>query len=184
MTTSEVTETAHLDTGGARLPSPPRWRRARVAWVALGGLLVSATALGIGAALDKPPTLMAPSDYLAKRAMIEAESRDALELCLVHVSAELGLCRARVQADERIRRAMLEAQYLGTAEAAESAERAQTDALYEVAVAKCDAREGKARLRCLKLANAEREKSPAAPLANQAPASLTERPLDASPLGS
>jgi hypothetical protein len=148
------------DAGGARLRSPLRRRRVKLAMLA-GGLLVSATALafGIGAALDRPYTLMTPVDYFAARTSIENDSRTALDKCLLLKGSALGVCRAQAQADERIRRAALEADYLGTAEAAESARQAKADALYDVAIAKCDGREGKARLRCLKGASAEKAKS-------------------------
>ena len=53
--------------------------------LAAGGLLASATALafGIGAVLDRPATLMAPSDYRAMKAAIEVDSNVALDKCLI-----------------------------------------------------------------------------------------------------
>jgi len=136
--------------------------RRRVTTVALAacGFLLSATALGIGlrGALDKPATLMSPADYLAAKATIEDDSRTALDMCLIHEGTVLGICQAQAQAEARMHRAMLEAKYLGTVEAAESARQVKADAAYDVAVAKCEAREGKVRLECLRGAHVERIK--------------------------
>jgi len=128
--------------------------------LAAGGLLASATALafGIGAVLDRPATLMAPSDYLAMKAAIEVDSNVALDKCLILEGTAFGVCIATVRADERTRRAQLEAQYLGTADAAASALQVSADGAYDVAAARCDGREGKARLGCLKSAQIERTK--------------------------
>ncbi|HEY2629399.1 MAG TPA: hypothetical protein VGI57_09745 [Usitatibacter sp.] len=127
---------------------------------AAGGLLVSATALaiGIGAAMDRPATLMSPIDYRVAKASIEGDSHVALDKCLMLEGTVLGICRAEVQAEERTRRAALEAQYLGTAQAAESAREVRADAAYDIAAAKCDGHEGKARLACLKDAHTEKVK--------------------------
>ncbi len=154
----ECGEAVPVDTGGARFPPQPRRRRATLAIVALGGLLVSAAAVGIGGAFDAPCTLMAPSDYLAAKTSIEAQSRGALDLCLALQGSALDVCTAKARSEERTRRAVLEAQYLGTAEAAENARLTKAEALYDVTVAKCDARGGRARLECLELARAERDR--------------------------
>ena len=160
MDRSEAVTPPDPDIGSTRLPSPLRRRRVGLALLAVGGVLVSATALafGIGVAFDRPRTLMAPVDYLAAKTSIETDSRNALDQCLILEGTALGVCRAQVQADERTRRAMLEVQYLGTVDAAESARVVKAEAEYDVAVAKCDAREGNARLQCLKLASTEKTK--------------------------
>jgi hypothetical protein len=126
--------------------------------LAAGGLLASATALayGIGAVLDRPATLMSPSDYLAMKAAIEVDSNVALDKCLNLEGTAFDVCLATVRAEERTRRAMLEAQYLGTVDAAASALQVKADGAYDVAVAKCDGRESTARLECLKAAQSER----------------------------
>jgi hypothetical protein len=128
--------------------------------LAAGGLLASATALafGIGAVLDRPATLMSPGDYRAAKATIREHSRFALDKCLMLEGAVFDVCRAQAQAEERTHRAALEARYLGTVDAAESARQAQAEAMYDVAVAQCDTREGKARLACLKDARADKAK--------------------------
>jgi len=122
--------------------------------VAAGGLLASATALALGlhAALDMPATLMSPSDYRDAKAAIQDESHFALDRCLSFEGTVFGICRAEALAEERTHRATLEARYLGTWEAEESARQVKADAAYDVAVAKCDEREGKERLSCLKAA--------------------------------
>lgn len=153
----DCSEAVPADPGGAGLPPQPQRRRATLAAVALGGLLVSAGAVGVGGVFDTPCTLMAPSDYLAAKTLIEAQSRGAIDLCLMLQGAALDVCTAKARADERRRRALLEAQYLGTAEAAENARLTKAEALYDVAIAKCDARVGKARLQCLEVARAERD---------------------------
>jgi hypothetical protein len=136
-----------------------RWRVTPVL-LAAGGLLLSATALaiGIGAAFDRPATLMSPIDYRLAKASIESDAHIALDKCLMLEGTVLGICRAEAQADERTHRAMLEARYLGTVEAAESAQQVKADAAYEIAAAKCDGHEGKARLACLKTAQADKVK--------------------------
>jgi hypothetical protein len=128
--------------------------------LAASGLLASATALaiGVGAMLDRPATLMSPIDYRASKASIEDLSHIALDKCLQLDGSLYAVCRAEANAEERTRRAKLEASYLGTVDAAESARQVQADAAYEVAAAKCDAREGKARLACLKSASVDKVK--------------------------
>jgi hyperosmotically inducible periplasmic protein len=134
--------------------------------LAASGLLASATALafGIGAVLDRPATLMSPIDYRAAKASIEDKSHYALDKCLLLDGSVFDVCRAEAQADERTHRAALEARYLGTVDAADSARQVEAEADYDVAVARCDGREGKARLECLKGARAEKAKQLSQPL--------------------
>lgn len=142
------------------LPIVNRQRAGRLA-LAAGGLLVSATALafGIGSVLDKPATFMSPADYAASKAAIEGETSAELDRCLILEGTALGVCLAEVQAEERLLRAKLEARYLGTVEATESLRRVKADGAYNVSVAHCDGREGKARFECLKDARQERAKA-------------------------
>jgi hypothetical protein len=130
--------------------------------LAAGGLMLSATAVAIGfvgVALNKPATLMSPNDYEAAKSVLDIEVRTALDRCLSHDGAIFDVCRAEAQAQQRTKRAQLEADYLGTAEAAHSARQVEADAAYDLATAKCDdGRESRARLTCLKTARAERVK--------------------------
>ncbi len=136
-----------------------RRRAAKVA-LAAGGLLASATALaiGIGSVLDRPATLMSPDDYLAAKNRIGVDSNLALDKCLMLEGTAFSVCIAQVRAEDRIRRALLESRYLGTEAAAVSFRQVMSDSAYDVATAKCDGRDSKARLECLKAANAERMK--------------------------
>jgi hypothetical protein len=136
-----------------------RRRLAKLA-LAAGGLLASATALaiGIGSVLDRPSTLMTPADYLAAKKAIEVNSNVALDRCLMLEGTAFGVCIAQVRAEDRMRRALLETRYLGTVAASESFRQVMADGAYDVATAKCDGREAKARLDCLKAASAERVK--------------------------
>ncbi len=142
-------------------PDASRRQLTRVVLLAAGGLLVSATALavGIGAAMTRPATLMSPLDYRAAKATIENDSHTAFDKCLILEGTAFGICRAEAQAEERKRRAALEAQYLGTVEAQQSALQVKAEADYDVAAAKCDGHEAKARLACLKNAHAEATQS-------------------------
>ena len=95
-----------------------------------GAILVSATALGIGAAVDSPRSLMSPVDFGAAKKAIEAESHAAMSKCRELDSQGLDsqgkdLCKAEAKADERIRKADLEAQYRGTVAAATDAKLAR-----------------------------------------------------------
>jgi hypothetical protein len=130
-------------------------RRMMRVLLAAGGLLLSATAalaIGIGASMTRPATLMSPLDYRAQKVSIETDSRIAFDKCLMLDGTAFGVCRAEAQAEERTHRANLEAQYLGTVDAAQSALQVKAEGAYDVAVAKCDGREAKGRLSCLKTA--------------------------------
>src|SRR5262249_6643438 len=99
-----------------------------------------------------------PGDYIAAKTAIDSNSNVALDKCLTLDGTAFTVCIAQVRAEERMRRAMLEARYLGTVEASASVKQVLADAAYDVATAKCEGREGKARLECLKAANVERTK--------------------------
>src|SRR4051812_35071105 len=64
-------------------------------------VLTSIAAVGIGASMDSPRTLMSPADYAAGKRAIESQSRQALGSCRTLSSAEKEICRAQVRADER-----------------------------------------------------------------------------------
>lgn len=130
-------------------------------------LLTSITAVGIGASVDTPRTLMSPADYAAGKRAIETQSRLALGKCRGLSAAGKEVCRAEVRADERIQKADLVARYHGTVAAAQDARNARLKASYDVARAKCGSQPAEARMACLHEAREERNRrvaaGPAAP---------------------
>ncbi len=124
-----------------------------------GAILVSATALGIGAAVDSPRSLMSPVDYGAAKKAIEGEARAALVKCRSLEDHAKDLCKAETKADERIRKADLEAQYRGTVSASADARLARAKAQYEVARAKCGDHHGEDKISCMRSARSEKAKA-------------------------
>ena len=96
----------------------------------------SVAALGISAAVDAPRTLMSRADYSDGKRAIEAETRLGLARCREAEGAAKDLCRVQARAEERVKKADLEARYLGTVVAADDARIARTKADYEVAKAR------------------------------------------------
>ena len=121
-------------------------------------LLTSITAVGIGASVDTPRTLMSPADYAAGKRAIETQSRMALGRCRGLPSAQKEVCRAEVRADERIQKADLVARYYGTVAAAQDARNARVKASYDVARAKCSSEAAESRASCLHAAREERNR--------------------------
>jgi len=121
-------------------------------------LLTSITAVGIGASVDTPRTLMSPADYAAGKRAIETQSRMALGKCRGLSAVEKEVCRAEVRADERIQKAELVARYHGTVAAAQDARNARVKATYDVARAKCGGQPAEARMTCLHAAREERNR--------------------------
>ena len=124
-----------------------------------GAILVSATALGLSAAVDSPRSLMSPVDYGAAKKAIEGETHAALSKCRDLESSAKDLCRAEAKADERIRKADLEAQYRGTVAAAADAKLARAKAQYDLARAKCGDQRGEDKISCMRQARAEKAKA-------------------------
>jgi hypothetical protein len=124
-----------------------------------GAFLVSATALGIGAAVDSPRSLMSPVDYGAAKKAIEAESHAAFSKCRDLDSSAKDLCKAEIKADERIRKADLEAQYRGTVAAASEAKLARAKAQYDLARAKCGDQRSDEKISCMRAARADKAKA-------------------------
>jgi hypothetical protein len=124
-----------------------------------GALLVSATAFGISAAVDSPRSLMAPGDYAGARKAIESEARVAVAHCRDQEALTRDLCKAEARADERVRKADLEAQYRGTVAAAAEARLARAKAGYDVARARCSDQRGEDKLSCLRSARADKAKA-------------------------
>ena len=124
-----------------------------------GALLVSATAFGISSAVDSPRSLMSPIDYGEAKKVIEADARISLAGCRDREGQAKDLCKAEARADERVRKADLEAQYRGTVAAAADAKLARAKAQYDVAKAKCSDQRGEDKLGCMRSARAEKAKA-------------------------
>jgi hypothetical protein len=125
----------------------------------IGALMVSATAFGISAAVDSPRSLMSPVDYGTARKAIESETHVALSKCRSLDGQAKDVCKAEARADERVRKAGLEADYRGTVAAAADAKLARAKARYEVAKARCGGEHGEGKLSCLRAARADKAKA-------------------------
>ncbi len=125
----------------------------------VAALLVSATAYGISAAVDSPRSLMSPTDYSVAKKAIESQTRTALAGCRDMDGQAKDVCKAEARADERIRKADLDAQYRGTVAAAADARLARAKAQYDVAKAKCSDQHGEAKLSCLRDARSEKARA-------------------------
>ena len=128
-------------------------------------LLTSIAAVGIGASVDSPRTLMSPADYAAGKRAIEAQARVSLGRCRGSAVSEKDVCRAEVRADERIQKAELAARYYGTVAAGAEARQARVKAAYDVARARCSGQLAEGRIDCLRAARAQRNRA----LAQNAP---------------
>jgi hypothetical protein len=137
----------------------PNMKRTTLVATIAGAILVSATALGISAAVDSPRSLMSPVDYGAAKKGIEGEAHAALAKCRGLEDQARDLCKAEAKAGERIRKADLEAQYRGTVAAAADAKLARAKAQYEIARAKCGDQHGEDRISCMRTARAEKAKA-------------------------
>ena len=115
---------------------------------------LSLAALGIGASVDMPSTLMSPAVYEQLKAEIEAGTRLAMGHCRAAQGVEREVCRAEARSAERVKKAELYARYHGTVSAQDEIRLAQARAAYEVARARCGARSGDARYECLRAARA------------------------------
>src|SRR5258706_2532071 len=155
-------------------PNPARVKRARVArgpppraapgrmplyGSILGSLVASVAAVGIGASLESPRSLMTRQDYAEARQATDAQTRNALAQCRSLEGAAKGLCRATASAEERVHRAQLEARYRGTVESESEVRLARGRATFEIARARCNERMGEARSACLTSARTERARA-------------------------
>lgn len=114
-------------------------------------VLLSVAAIGIGAAVDTPRTLMSRADYNEARTAIELHSRVALARCREADGSARDLCKAEARAEEKLKKADLQARYHGTVAAAADAKQARAKALYEVAKVRCGL-ETDSRASCLRTA--------------------------------
>jgi hypothetical protein len=119
----------------------------------------SIAALGIGAAVDSPRTLMSPADYAIGKKAIEAETRQALGRCRTGTGMEREVCKAEARAQERVLRAQLAARYHGTVASVGEVQQARVKAAYDVARARCGTQAGDQRLDCLRAAREVRNRA-------------------------
>ena len=134
-------------------------KRNTVVFTTILATLLSVAALGIGAAVDTPRTLMSPSDHAVGNRAIEAETRLALARCREAAASERDVCKAQARGEERIRKAELNARYHGTVMALDDVRFARAKAHYDVAKARCGTRLGEERIDCLRAAREDRNKT-------------------------
>jgi hypothetical protein len=98
----------------------------------VAALVLSATALGISAAVDTPRTLMSRGDYNVALNAIGDRIKAAYAGCRAEAAGgPRAVCRAQVRAQARIDAAELRAKYYGTVKAQEAAEKVREDARLE-----------------------------------------------------
>jgi hypothetical protein len=124
-----------------------------------GALMFSAAAFGITSAMDTPPTLMSRADYSVAKEAIEGETRISFARCRDVEGTARDECKAEVRAEERIRKADLDARYRGTVAAAADARLARAKAQYDLAKVKCSSYAGEQESGCLQSARAEKARA-------------------------
>jgi hypothetical protein len=124
---------------------------------AFGAALISLAAIGIGAAVDMPSTLMSRVDFKAGTKAIEAQTRGALAGCRNTQGVAKDICKAEAWTTDRVKKADLEALYYGTVAAAERAQATRSRAGRDLAKARCGIETGDARIECLRLAREDRD---------------------------
>lgn len=141
------------------LPHARRVKRTTFYAALIGAFLVSAAAMAISAAVDSPRSLMSPVDYAEAKRAIDADARLAYAKCRDSENETRDVCRAEARAEERVRKAELEARYRGTVGAAADAKLARAKAKYDVARVKCAAEQGEDRIACLRAARTEKARA-------------------------
>jgi hypothetical protein len=136
----------------------PRRTRTPMYAAFVGTLLLGVAAVGIGASSD-PRAFMSRATYMQLRHGVEAETRLTLAECRALEGLAKEVCRAKVRADDRVRKAELEARYLGTMAALQDVQEAKARGTYEIAKAGCGDTSGVERALCLRNARTERAKS-------------------------
>ena len=129
-------------------------------------LFLSVAALGIGAAVDTPRTLMSRADYAQGRKAIEGEARTVFARCRTESGTARDICKAEARAAERVKLADLSVRYHGTVVAAEDARQARARAQFDLAKARCTSQAGEARVECLRTAREDRGRELEAKLAS------------------
>jgi hypothetical protein len=124
-------------------------------------VLLSVAALGIGAAVDMPSTLMSRADYDSAGKSIDVEARAQLERCREARGHARDLCKAEARSESRVKKADLFARYHGTVAAAEEARLEREQSRYEVTKVHCAVLEGAQRAECLRTAREEKRRAAA-----------------------
>ena len=127
--------------------------------VVAAALFMSVTAYGISTAIDMPRTLMSPIDYKELKRTIEADAKAATAKCRDEQESARDVCKAQARADERVRKADLDARYYGTVAAGAEARLARAKARYEVAKARCSNEHASGKIACLRNAREENAKA-------------------------
>ena len=137
----------------------PAMKRTNVYLTSFLAVFLSAAALGIGATVDTPPTLMSRADYAKGKQAIEAETRVAFARCRGETGTARDICKAEVRGEERVKIADLQARYRGTVDSAEDARLMRAKVQFDVARARCGSRSGEARIDCLRSAREDRTRA-------------------------
>ncbi len=119
---------------------------------------IALATFGIGASVETPRSLMSRSDYLQERSQIEFELRRRIAGCRALEAPAREICRARVRAHDRVRRAELESRYEGTVDAARELAVARARAQFDIARARCLAGRDATLHGCLREARDERRR--------------------------
>lgn len=103
-----------------------------------GVTLASATLVMATVGASGPrSSLFSPEEYEAAGQAIEGDTRLALLACRKLEPSAKAVCTAEAKAQDRIRRADLDARYLGTFDAAYSAQVARVEAEFDVEMKRC-----------------------------------------------
>ena len=107
-----------------------------------------------------PPTRTMPrEEYASEKSKIEADYKAANAKCKDLSGNAKDVCHKEAKADEKIRKADLEAKYKGTPHAAYEAQVTKAKAQYDVAKEKCDDMKGAEKSACRKQAKADETKA-------------------------
>ena len=125
-----------------------------------------------------PDRTMSKADYKAEKDRIEADYKAANDKCKSLTGNAKDVCHKEAKADEKIRKADLEAKYKGTPQAAYDAQVAKAKARLDIAQEKCEDMKGKEKSACKKQAKADETKALADAKANRGKqvASTSEKP--------
>lgn len=113
-----------------------------------GVSLASATLVMATVGAGPRSTLFSPEEYETAGAAISEETRLSLAGCKKLAVAEKLVCTAEARGQEKIRRADLEARYLGTFDATYRAQVARVDAEFDVEVKRCENRDREDKAGC------------------------------------
>lgn len=121
-----------------------------------GVSLASATLVMATVGAGPRSTLFSPAEYEAAGNTIAEETRLSLLACRKLAAPEKLVCTTEAKAHDKIRRADLDARYLGTFDAAYSAQVVRVDAEYEVEMKRCQSQDAESLAGCQKLAQDQR----------------------------